>query len=296
MNKLIMHINYAESGWDTYGGKSIDQICRNAAEIGYDGIEFRSTPPKELRPLNTSDYMKQIAEAKEKHGLSEIIIGIGLADCTNPEKEVRNKCIENAIEIARLSHEICGSTMCNGYAHFIKSPLSTVDNGSYQFHGSFAASPEQWELTADSFRKFGEAIREFGMKCGLETHHCYIHDLPAPTVKLLNMIDCDAIGVNLDYGNTVFFPAPRPTLSEAINTYKEKIYHVHLKNCVAVPDGSGNIHTPLSEGQINHREYYQMLKEIGYDGFITIETLCSGDKLHYAKRDFEYFQSVMESY
>ena len=39
MNKVIMHINYAEVFSDSYGKKTVDDICRQAAEIGFDGIE-----------------------------------------------------------------------------------------------------------------------------------------------------------------------------------------------------------------------------------------------------------------
>ena len=68
MNKVIMHINYGEITYDSYGTKTIDDICKQAAETGFDGIEFRGVPPKELSELSFKEYATQIAEGKKKYG------------------------------------------------------------------------------------------------------------------------------------------------------------------------------------------------------------------------------------
>ena len=38
MNPVIMHINYGEMGFNSFGCRSVDDICRMAAEIGFDGV------------------------------------------------------------------------------------------------------------------------------------------------------------------------------------------------------------------------------------------------------------------
>ena len=48
MNPIIMHINYGEMTWDSYGKRSVDDICKIAAELGFDGIEFRGVVPKDI--------------------------------------------------------------------------------------------------------------------------------------------------------------------------------------------------------------------------------------------------------
>lgn len=65
MNPIIVHINYVEVKYTPYGTKSVDDICKMAAEIGYDGIEFRSAPPFELKELPMKESFTRIAEEEK---------------------------------------------------------------------------------------------------------------------------------------------------------------------------------------------------------------------------------------
>jgi len=65
MNPVLMHINYGEMGFNSFGTRSVDDICRMAAEIGFDGVEFRSDPPKEMKDMSIEEYYAQIAAGKK---------------------------------------------------------------------------------------------------------------------------------------------------------------------------------------------------------------------------------------
>ena len=121
-----MRINYAEADFFSIGNKTIDDICRMAADIGFDGIEFRGKQPKELESLSFYEYVSQIAESKKRYGLSEILFGIGLGKCTSENKEEREKNIAEAIEKVRIASELCGTTVCNTYASDIKSRIPSL--------------------------------------------------------------------------------------------------------------------------------------------------------------------------
>lgn len=294
-NPIIMHVNFGERAYDSYGKRTVDGVCKMAAELGFDGVEFRGTPPIEYREAGISftDYVKEVAAGKKEYGLKEIIFAIGDRDCANPDKDVRAKSIENIIERARIVNGLCGTTICNTFGNMIRSKISTVPPNANEFHGSAAATPEDWELTADTYHRVGEAIQPLGMRFGFETHMKYIHDMPHSTKKLLDMINSPVIGVNMDFGNTVYFPE-HPSVTEAIDLYGDKLFYTHLKNSVAISTG-GRMGTYLSDGQINHREYLGKLKEVGYTGPIGIESPRGGDRYWYAKTDIAYAKSVMES-
>lgn len=295
MNKIIMHINYGEVTYDSYGKRSIDDICKQAADLGFDGIEFRGRPPKELEALSFIEYATQIAEAKKKYGLSEILFGIGLHDCTNPDKDARAKCIAEALEKAKIANELCGTTICNTFAANHRSSISTAPGTSYEFHGSAAATQLDWDLTVDSFQQFGKGLEKIGVKVGFETHMNYMHDLPAPSKKLVDLIDSPMVGINMDYGNTAYFPV-RPTVEETIDLYGDKLFYTHLKNSSAIPGSTFRMATGLGDGDINHRAYYAKLREIGFDGPIGIEAPRGGDRIWFAKQDIDYFKSVMAAF
>ncbi len=294
MNPTIMHINFGEITYPSYGKKTVDDICKQAKEIGYDGIEFRGDPPIELQHLSFREYAQQVADGKKKYDLEHILFCIWLSDCANPDKDVRKKCIETAVEKAKIVSDLCGTTVCNTFGALTRSKISTAPPAAYEFHGSAAASQSDWDLTVDAYQQFGKATESLGMKFGFETHMNYIHDLPDATRKLVDLIDCAHIGVNMDYGNMVCFPV-RPSVEETIDIFGDKLFYIHLKNSCAVPGSTGRLASYLGDGEINHRLYLQKLKEVGYTGPIGLEAPRDGDRVWFAQRDFEYYKAVVAS-
>lgn len=294
MNHTIMHINYGETTYNHYGSNTIDSICKMAANIGFDGIEFRGNPPAEFKNIPFVDYVKQIAECKKKYGLSEVIFAIGLLDCTSHDKDKRENSILAAIEKAKIANELCGTTTCNTFASRLTSGISTAPANCYEFHGSAVASQEDWGLTVDAFQQVGYELERIGVKFAFETHMFHIHDLPAATKKLVDAINSPVIGVNMDFGNIVYFPE-HPSLEETIELYGDKLFYTHLKNSTAAPGSNTRIATALGEGDINHRSYLSKLKGAGFGGPIGIEAPRPGDRVWYAQQDYLYFKSVMET-
>lgn len=85
-NDIIMHINYREVTFDSYGKNKLEDIVKMAVNIGYDGIEFRGQPPKELSNLSYNEYVDEIARCKQKYGLKTVIMAATLRDVLNKAK------------------------------------------------------------------------------------------------------------------------------------------------------------------------------------------------------------------
>lgn len=294
MNKTIMHINFAEVIGGSYGNKNVNDVCKMAATSGYDGVEFRINPPKELSELSFNEYVTQIAAAKKEYGLSEILFGVIVRDCANEDKTVRENAISTTIEKVNLMNDVCGTTLCNCVGAPFWSSVTTTPDSAIEYHGSAAASQKDWELTADTFHQIGRELEKIGVKFAFETHMHYIHDLPKSAKKLVDMIDSTLIGINMDFGNTVYFPA-HPTLEETIELYGDKLFYLHLKNSIQVPGSTVRIPTSLCDGEINHRTYLEKLKEIGFTGPIGIEGCRGGDRTWFAQQDLAYCKSIMAS-
>ena len=294
MNPMIMHINYGEMTYDSYGDRTVDDICKIAATLGFDGVEFRAKPPRELMSAGVEAYVRQIGEAKKKYGLSQILFGVSVANCINEDPALREQSIKGALEMAKLAQEYCGTELCNTFGGLIRNTDPKADPYDYSQHGSAIATKEQWEDTVESFQKLGEGLTRLGMKFAFETHMNYIHDLPAPTAKLVKAIDSAAIGVNMDFGNTVYFKE-HPTLEEAIELYGEKLFYTHLKNSSAIPGSPYRMACGLGDGDINHRAYWKKLKSMNYQGPVGIEAPRTGDRIWFAQQDLGYFRNVVES-
>lgn len=288
MNPIIMHINFCEVTFHTFG-KTIDDVCRKAASWGFDGVEFRGRIPNDIK-LELPEYMDEIAKGKAKYGLKEIMFGYNADGVSNPDAQVRAKAVENAIAFFKMAKEKCGTTVCNVFADPIvsKAPRATATN--YNYHGSAVATQDEWDWTVDSFKKIGAELVKLGMRMGFETHMNYIHDTPQASKKLVDLIDCPAVGVNMDYGNSIYFTnVPDPV--ETVKLYGDKIMHMHLKNSTEMIPGV-RIPTALSDGEINHRAYMQAVKDSGYTGPIGIEAPRGGDREWFAQQDLNYFKSL----
>ena len=294
LNKIIMHINYAELPGKPLGGRSIDEICEFAVRCGYDGIEFRGKVPEVLGRISFRQYAELIAKGKANHGLSEVLFRFDLPECTDEDEEKRAAAIEEIIKKAKIAKDVCDTKLCNTTAKKYFSPIKSAPADDYAFHGSAVVSEREWRLTADAYSQVGKALEKIGVKFAFETHMGYIHDLPETSKHLVDIIDSPAVGINMDYGNTVYFSGV-PSVEEAIDIYGKKLFYVHMKNSIRVPGDYRRIPTALSDGEINHRTYLSKLLSSGFCGPIGIEAPRSGDRLLYANQDLEYLKSVIES-
>lgn len=291
-NPIIMHINYAEISGGNFGKRSVDDVCRAAAEFGFDGIEFRGAIPKSIGEMSFCEYARQIADAKKKYGLKEILFGILVGDAATLDAEARERAIAEAVEKARIASELCGTTTCNTMATWISSPFPNTPQPGYEFMGSAVATPEAWDMTVETYGRIGRELEKIGVRFAFETHMAYIHDLATTAKKLVDLIDSPMIGVNLDYGNSVYF-SKRPSLDESIELLGDKLFYTHMKNSVGVPGSGQRMPTALAEGEINHRLYVEKLIEVGFEGPVGIEAPRPGDRYHYAKNDLAYIKSVI---
>lgn len=292
-NPIIMHINYGEIAGGNFGKRSVEDICRFASECGFDGIEFRGAIPKSLGEISFREYAEQIGAAKKKYGLTEMLLSFGMADCASPDREKREKCLADTVEKAKIAREIVGVNVCNTSATPTFSQIPGVSGSDYQFHGSAAATQENWDMTVDTYQRLGVELEKLDLRFAFETHMGYIHDLPAPAKKLADAIGSPMMGVNLDFGNAVYFPV-HPTLEESIDLLGDKLFYTHMKNSVATPGSGLRLPTALAEGEINHRLYFEKLREVGFAGPIGIEAPRPGDRYQFAKNDIAYVRSLIE--
>jgi sugar phosphate isomerase/epimerase len=283
MNPLIMHINYCEQG------QTIPEICEKAAAWGFSGVEFRQKPGGGLPFSGTEAYLSEVAESARKFGLTKLIFAVRAAGVCSADAAVRGAAVKGAVKFITAANRIAGAKLFNAFAEqFIDRSIPYGPD--YLLHGSALASPEDWQRAAECFAQIGAAAEKLGVRLAFETHMSYLHDTPAASAKLVKLIGSPAVGINMDYGNTIYF-AGRPSVEECIALYGGKIFDIHLKNSVGLPDG-GRIPTSLGGGEINHRQYLRLLKNAGYEGPVTLEAPRPGDREHFAKEDIAYYKSV----
>lgn len=143
---------------------------------------------------------------------------------------------------------------------------------------------ETYKIMLDTLTKCGNYAASKGVTIAIETG-----PEVAPVLHDFVIAAGEGVGVNLDPANFVMVTAQDP--AEAVRILGKKIVHTHVKDGKMLKktdpaiiynffaDGGIEalnvadyfIETPVGEGDVNWEEYIAALREIGYDGFLTIE-------------------------
>lgn len=102
-------------------------------------------------------------------------------------------------------------------------------------------------------------------------------ETPVTLRRTIEDIGTDNLGINLDPANLILYGKANPV--DALDVFGEYVRDIHGKDGRYPTDGKNlGEETPLGEGKVNYPAFIAKLKEIGYNGPITIEREISGDQ------------------
>ncbi len=154
------------------------------------------------------------------------------------------------------------------------------------------------DKTNPTYKVMLDALTEIGLYAKSKGVTMAIETGPEKAATLLAFIEDTkgGVGVNLDPAN--FTMVTNQDAVEAVYMLRDHIVHTHLKDGVLLDPNQDpsevyhafatggvaalNAHkgfkeVPIGEGQVDWVRYIAALKEIGYDGFLTIERECGDD-------------------
>lgn len=281
--KILLHVNYHE------GPNRLRNLFKLAADNGYDGVELRWKYT--CGDLDQRQYREEVASLKSAHPQMEIVFGGNVNFCRGNADDVRQET-ENYLEFMTWARQECGTRVMN----FFTGALLAANTPYHQFHlnGSAIATEEDYHRSAAGLRAVGNHARELGILIALETHNGYLHDLPAPCRKLLDLTSHDAVGVNYDHGNIVINANGCP-IDAVFDRLGDKIYYAHLKNMLLVSGAvPGYICTRLDGGHINTMTVVKKLQGRLRSGMLALEYPNSGDGIFAARQDMEYMRFIKQ--
>ena len=143
---------------------------------------------------------------------------------------------------------------------------------------------EKYRIMLNALKECGAYAASRGVTLAIETG-----PEVAPILHKFVMAAGDGVGVNLDPANFVMVTGQDP--AEAVRLLGKKIVHTHLKDgkmlkksdpleiynhfaeggIEALNVADYFIETPVGEGDVDFGAYIAALKEIGFEGFLTIE-------------------------
>ena len=234
--------------------KSFEEALEASAALEVDGVQIWATnltyydpdhPVGELDPeLTTEEDKRKLRETLERLGMEISALcgdlGRGFVKPDHIEEDV-----EKTKRMMDLTKSLGVKVLTS---HIGRIPEDKSDPG-------YRTATEALE----EIGAYGDAVGvDFASETGPESG--------AALAEFLNGLKAKSIKVNYDPANMVmmgFDPV------EGAYDLAEFIAHTHAKDGIGPGPNRGEV--PLGEGEVPWPEYLRALKEIGYDGYLTIE-------------------------
>ena len=273
--------------------RPLEEAIDLTAELGYDGIEIQASEPH--LPADTS---RERAEEITVHLDDAGIVVPCLATYTGYYDE---RTAEEAEEELAELERFCA------LAEILDCELVRHKPGGPPVR---YATNEDFERAAEYVQRAADIAAEYGRSIGIEIHTDRLVETADSTLKFVELVDRENVGVIHDAGNMCIVDTDFGR--ESVEKLAEVLVHVHVKDVRRVDDVSADgtftketkhgeehfQHALLGEGDADHLPAFTALVELGYDGYLTDEcnvpTPDPGDDLDVARHELEEMRFLIE--
>ena len=256
--------------------KAIERI----AELGFDGVELGWTSPDAYPPEKVKNVSKKIEDLglEIANAYIDTCNKWPLGAFTNPKEDVRRGVVSYVKDCMDVAKEL-GSKMVNLWPGTDGVPLK-------------APYWTAWGWMVQGLQECADHAKDIGIKVSLE------YKLKEPSLflllsnsdALLRMLDDvgkEGMGATLDTGHAFQAKEHLPTV---VQKFSKKLFHVHLDDNYSDWDDDlivGSVH--------NFKEFFKALKEVGYEGYLSLDLWPIEDPDGAAVRSKEYITRLIKS-
>jgi sugar phosphate isomerase/epimerase len=251
----------------TYQGKTEDHL-RKIKTLGYDGVELAIRDPSLL------DW-NQLEESIRTFGLEVPAIGTGQAYIeeglrfSSPSHEVRKRAVERMKLHVLLARR------------FQAGVIIGLIRGKVEGNEDVRRGLD-WMI--DSLKACCEAAEKEGVSLWVEPLNRYEINLINTIeegVALLNQVGSENLGLLPD---TFHMNIEEPIIEESLRKARPYYQHVHLADSNRWAPGFGHI---------DFKSILQVLRETGYEGFLSVECLPKPDADEASERAIKFLRKIV---
>ncbi len=231
---------------------SADQIdlVKKVADMGYDGVEILFADLDILDPAAT----RQACE-KAGVGVTSCAILMPGTSITSPEADERAAGIERLKRVVDISAEMGSKTVAGP----LYAPVRQLTG--------MARTDDEWKWGVEGLRAAGEHAKKSGIALAVEPlnrFETHFLNTIADSVKFVEAVGLDNVKIQVD---TFHANIEEKNTPDAIRAAGANIGHFHA---------SESDRGVLGTGQVSWQECFAALSDVGYDGWVTIESFAIG--------------------
>jgi sugar phosphate isomerase/epimerase len=247
----------------------LEENIRLIANLGFDGVELHTG--LEPRSIDTKNINEIVARYSIK------VVGIvstmyylkhGLF-LSASDREVREKAIEAVKEFLRVAGKLNGNILLGG-------TVQGRMGKSYE---------ESFAYTRDSLKECAKTADELGVNLFVEPVNRYLGDILIKTIKeemkMLDAVGSPRIKVVAD---ACHMNIEEVSLTESIRQAKGYLGYFHAADSNRMAPGQGHVDFPA---------IIAVLKEIGYEGYLSAEIDPLPDQVTAAKLTIQYLKPLL---
>ena len=273
--------------------QATDAACERIAKAGFPGVELTD---KKV----TLEQAEQGRLTAAKHGLRIHSFMGGWADFNNADEAARRASIEDVKRMIRLSAAYGASTILLVPCRTDVSPMpkpsqfsiafdpatlavkTVVEGDNAPFAAYIAAQNRATELSRQAVEELIPVAAREGVIVALENVWNNLWVQPAFASAFVRSFDCPWVRAYFDLGNHVRY-APVEAWLKAFNRSIVKLHIKDFKVDRNKPNDGDFV--PIGKGSIDWKSVRQAIDEIGYNGWVSIESEGYTDAEHSAIMD-----------
>jgi sugar phosphate isomerase/epimerase len=273
-----------------FEGWAPEAICKELSKIGYRGVEWSRLhfDPRKLTPAQLKRLVTAPAEYRME--VSEIHFGV---DYVSRDEATRLDRIEATKE--------CIDAAADAGVHTVS--LST---GPHLWAADHVKIPDEmsegtaWQMVFDAFDQIVPAAEARQVYLAVEGVWSNLaHDFYT-TLPLFLRYVTPYLAINMDPSHGTLC---RNDIAWVVHQWGKRIRHAHLKDAAGRPghDGDTFIFPLLGEGLVDWGAFFAAMRDIGYDGFFSVEfeslsywrRVLGGDMVAAARLSWELVQALL---
>jgi sugar phosphate isomerase/epimerase len=255
--------------WPFKWEEPYDGAIRRISGLGFRAVELIGWKPTTLDTYYNAATIKQLRATLDGEGvlLSQLVANPG--ELASGDAAERANAVQNFKRYADVGAEL-GTKIINTVTHYpfaIKYPPLISRLLTQVFTVKVPKDldwKQNWHDYVASIRECAQYCESLGLKYSLEMHPFRYAASTEGLLRLIEAVDCPALGVNFDPSHT--FPMGDVT-HVAIYRLADRLWHCDFSD----NDGTTNMHFRPGKGRIDWASSMVALKDIGYEGVVSLE-------------------------